>query len=122
MEHHPKCDGTGERLPACPKCGEAATYQTPDGTWWDGNAHYWRVEDEGPTENAFDDTEIIHILPQADLKEHSDGRAESCACQPRIETFENGNKLIVHNAWDGREFFEHEAEQRLKRTWNNERS
>lgn len=30
-------------LPTCPKCGEAATYQTPDGTWWDSNGHYWRA-------------------------------------------------------------------------------
>lgn len=26
----------------CPKCGDLPTYQTPDGTYWDGNAHYWR--------------------------------------------------------------------------------
>lgn len=26
----------------CPKCGEAPTYQTPDGTWWDSSAHFWR--------------------------------------------------------------------------------
>lgn len=27
---------------ACPQCGDAPTYQTPDGTWWDSSAHYWR--------------------------------------------------------------------------------
>lgn len=29
-------------LPSCPTCGKEATYQTPDGTFWDSNAHYWR--------------------------------------------------------------------------------
>lgn len=30
--------------PKCPKCGELATHRTPDGTLWDGNAHFWREE------------------------------------------------------------------------------
>lgn len=54
MEHHPKCDGEGGRkadLPTCPKCGEAATYQTPDGIWWDGNAHYWKEQQEQKEKN-----------------------------------------------------------------------
>jgi hypothetical protein len=28
----------------CPKCGDLPTYQTPDGTYWDGNAHFWRQQ------------------------------------------------------------------------------
>lgn len=39
MEKHP------ERLivhPICPSCIERATYQTPDGTFWCANGHYWR--------------------------------------------------------------------------------
>lgn len=32
----------GRDAPRCPQCGDRATHQTPDGTWWDGNAHYWR--------------------------------------------------------------------------------
>lgn len=35
--------------PRCPQCGEVATYQTPDGTFWDGNAHSWRAR-SGDTE------------------------------------------------------------------------
>ena len=31
---------------SCPKCGEAATYQTPDGTYWCSSAHFWRAERE----------------------------------------------------------------------------
>jgi hypothetical protein len=34
-------------VPICPQCGEAATYQTPDGTFWDGYAHYWRTTTKG---------------------------------------------------------------------------
>lgn len=30
----------------CPQCGAAATYQTPDGTLWDGMAHHWRLDME----------------------------------------------------------------------------
>jgi hypothetical protein len=30
-------------IPKCPECGEQATYQTPDGTYWDSAAHYWRM-------------------------------------------------------------------------------
>lgn len=36
------------RPPECPQCGEEATYQTPDGTFWDSNAHYWRVSNAKP--------------------------------------------------------------------------
>lgn len=33
-----------DRLPKCPQCGRTATYQTPDGTFWDAMAHYWRAQ------------------------------------------------------------------------------
>jgi hypothetical protein len=33
-----------ENLPKCPQCGQEATYQTPDGTFWDGDAHHWRLQ------------------------------------------------------------------------------
>ena len=36
--------------PKCPKCGEEATYQTPDGTFWDSSAHYWRDASEKAAE------------------------------------------------------------------------
>ncbi len=45
------CDGMQQRFPdraerpSCPQCGDLATYQTPDGTYWDGNAHFWRVSE-----------------------------------------------------------------------------
>lgn len=31
-----------ELIPACPKCGRIASYQTPNGLFWCGMAHYWR--------------------------------------------------------------------------------
>jgi hypothetical protein len=34
----------------CPKCGDLPTYQTPDGTYWDGNAHFWRLPSPSVTE------------------------------------------------------------------------
>lgn len=39
--------------PKCPQCGDEATYQTPDGTWWDGNAHHWRepAKSDSPEKN-----------------------------------------------------------------------
>lgn len=33
----------------CPTCGEDATYQTPDGTYWCSGAHYWRDPQTAPT-------------------------------------------------------------------------
>lgn len=53
-------------------------------------------------------SEKYHVLPLNDLKPHTE--SEHCKCQPQI--MENG-ALIVHNAWDGREFDEIET-QNLK--------
>ncbi len=41
-----------------------------------------------------------HILPINDLKEHEE--KSTCECNPRVE-FINGNQLIIHNSFDGRE-------------------
>lgn len=51
--------------------------------------------------------EIYHILPVNDLKPHKDA-GKYCACQPAIsENHDNtGHTLVIHNAYDGREFFE----------------
>lgn len=47
------------------------------------------------------DTLRIHVLPLNDIKDHNESKF--CKCEPRVE--EDG-KLIIHNAYDGREFFE----------------
>lgn len=46
---------------------------------------------------------IWNIIPTNDLKEHIED--STCPCHPRIK-FENGEMIIVHNSWDGREFIE----------------
>lgn len=50
-------------------------------------------------------TDICHILPVDDVKEHQNHAA--CKCHPVIA---EGGLLVIHNAWDGREFFELEKE------------
>ena len=40
-----------------------------------------------------------HILP---TKESS-----KCKCDPKIKTQSNGNILVIHNAYDGREIIEY---------------
>lgn len=47
--------------------------------------------------------ETFNILPLRDLKPHIENAA--CKCQPRVEET-GGGKIIIHNAWDGREFYE----------------
>ena len=48
----------------------------------------------------------IDVLPNNDLKPHLPGA--SCRCRPRIE---EAGRLVIHNAWDGREFFEGEINE-----------
>lgn len=31
--------------PKCPKCGEESTFIDATGTYWDSNAHYWRLSE-----------------------------------------------------------------------------
>lgn len=52
-------------------------------------------------------SETVNVLPLNDLKPHIESPA--CKCEPSVEIFENGNRLVVHNSWDGREFFEDES-------------
>ena len=46
-----------------------------------------------------------HVYPIKDLRSHNT-ESEYCDCRPRIEIQENGDRLIVHNSWDGREINE----------------
>ncbi len=41
-----------------------------------------------------------HVLPVDDLREHQEN--STCECCPKI-IFENGDMIIVHNSFDGRE-------------------
>jgi hypothetical protein len=46
---------------------------------------------------------IWSILPINDLKEHE---ADGCHCGPRVEMCDNGDMMIIHNAYDKRELVE----------------
>lgn len=46
---------------------------------------------------------MYNILPTNDLKEHIED--STCECHPRI-IFENGEMIIIHNSYDGREYKE----------------
>lgn len=50
---------------------------------------------------ATDEIDRWHVLPINDIKEHIE--SEDCECEPTVEVQENGNVVIVHNAFDGRE-------------------
>ncbi len=45
-----------------------------------------------------------HILPINDIKEHDEN--STCICHPRVEMQPNGDMLIIHNSFDGREHVE----------------
>lgn len=54
-----------------------------------------------------DTSRFIHVIPRNDIKNHLPH--PSCACQPSVEERENGDALVTHFAWDGREFFEEKS-------------
>ena len=58
-------------------------------------------------------TSTIHVYPLDDLREH-DTESDNCPCQPRIEYVGEGGKVVVHNAWDKREFLERWEEEKGK--------
>lgn len=46
---------------------------------------------------------MINILPINDIKEHTED--STCECRPTIEVV-NGEIIIIHNSYDGREMKE----------------
>ena len=44
---------------------------------------------------------MINILPINDLEEHEE--LSTCKCNPSVEILDNGDIMILHNAFDGRE-------------------
>lgn len=48
----------------------------------------------------------VHVLPVDDLRPHIE-TGTYCHCKPRIER-EGGGTVVVHNAYDGREFYEND--------------
>lgn len=53
---------------------------------------------------------MINIIPENDLKEHIE--SSTCECNPRVE-FENGEMIIIHNSYDGREWMEDLSTEQL---------
>ena len=52
---------------------------------------------------------MINITPINDLKEHT---AEStCLCRPEVK-FEDGEMIIIHNSYDGREKVEQQKNKK----------
>lgn len=47
--------------------------------------------------------DTYHVTPVDDIKEHEE--SADCPCGPEVEEYTNG-RVIVHNAWDGREAVE----------------
>ena len=49
--------------------------------------------------------DVHHVVPINDPPGHlTEGIA--CACCPKVEHYDNGNTLVIHNSWDGREILE----------------
>jgi hypothetical protein len=46
---------------------------------------------------------MIEVTPIDDLKPHTSG--STCQCEPKV-IWENGEMIVVHNSWDGREAVE----------------
>ena len=55
---------------------------------------------------------MIHVTPINDLKGHSED--STCECNPKCEILENGEILIIHNSYDGREIAENIIEEIFK--------
>jgi len=56
---------------------------------------------------------IYHILPINDLKPHKE--SSTCKCLPDVEVLKNGDMLIIHNSFDGRE----QVEELVQDVFNN---
>jgi hypothetical protein len=52
-----------------------------------------------------DELKTVHVVPVGDLRAHRE-RGITCWCQPKVETFDGGGRLVTHNSMDGRELIE----------------
>ena len=55
---------------------------------------------------------MINILPNNDLKEHTEDSL--CECNPNV-IFENGEMMVIHNSYDGREWTELLTENQIEK-------
>ena len=47
---------------------------------------------------------MLAIVPNNDIKPHDDFKT-TCECEPKV-IFENGEMIVIHNAFDNREIIE----------------
>jgi hypothetical protein len=52
---------------------------------------------------------VQHIMPMVDECKHTE--SSGCKCKPTIETLANGDILIIHNSYDGREALERQLDK-----------
>jgi hypothetical protein len=72
----------------CPNCNIGIDYRQMKDRHCNNCDHEW---------------EVYHISPVNDLKEHRESYI--CHCLPEVK-HENGNMIVVHNSFDGREGIE----------------
>lgn len=65
----------------------------------DGNSKAW-----GVYTGTHDGVLVVSIIPKNDLRAHL--FSVGCRCAPRLIEEKNGSVIVVHNPWDGREFYE----------------
>lgn len=58
-----------------------------------------------PHKLIYNMTNKFHVLPVNDIREHQENGV-ICECKPEIRIEDEENWLIIHNAWDGREWEE----------------
>jgi len=49
-----------------------------------------------------------HVVPENDLKPHIESGIY-CHCDPEVRLEPPYGRLVIHNSYDGREFFENEG-------------
>lgn len=47
---------------------------------------------------------MINIIPLNDMEKHEE--STTCKCKPKVEILENGEIMIIHNAFDNRKIIE----------------
>lgn len=53
-----------------------------------------------------------HVYPVNDRLPHNTEN-NACMCNPTIEVQPNGNKVVTHNSWDGREYKEKDSTKKV---------
>ncbi len=57
-------------------------------------------------ELEYDKNNVWHVYPIKDKKLHTFATGKVCACNPKYQVQENKALVIVHNAYDHREWIE----------------